>query len=147
VPPSNLGRTRHRPARVLIGWMDPERAIKLLAANNLRPDLATGAINSARAAASLREVPACSVATVRLPTPELAEYLQEFHGRPAAQPYLAEGWKPQLIDLRGVRAFQPVVFIDRLPVTCTFRGPCRLGNNYTANSNCIDEVALPIHSP
>jgi hypothetical protein len=120
VIPSNLGRTYHRPARALIGWIDPARAAQLLAANNQRPDLAANTVRDAHMAASLRKLSALPDGSTTGPSsPELARYLDEFRSRPEAQPYLAEGWEPQLVDLREARAFQPVVFTDRLPELCT----------------------------
>ena len=118
--PTNLGRTYHRPARALIGWIDPARAAQLLAANNQRPDLAANTVRDAHMAASLRKLSVLPDGSTTGPSsPELARYLDEFRSRPEAQPYLAEGWEPQLVDLREARAFQPVVFTDRLPELCT----------------------------
>ena len=117
--PSNPDRTYRRPARVLIGWMDPARAVQLLVANNQRPDVAANAVRDAHVAASLRKLPALPDSSPCPSSPELARHLDEFRCRPEAQPFLAEGWEPQLVDLRDARAFQPVVFTDRLPELCT----------------------------
>jgi hypothetical protein len=55
---------------------------------------------------------------VRPVAPELGQYIEDLRRKPEAGPYLSEGWEPRLVDLESVRAFQPVVFTDRLPEVC-----------------------------
>ena len=111
---------RRRPARALIGWMDHE-----MARRSLVPDLAPNAaipLEAHRAVQSAHDVvgqrdpsPQRAGADVvaELP-PGLEGHCAKLAQHPHAAPLFDEGWTVRLVDLRGVRAFQPIVFTDNL---------------------------------
>jgi hypothetical protein len=99
-----------RPARALIGWIDPRRVDSLFAG----PDLPAYQQAAARARAAVRaRAPSVEQADVLGPLPKDArEYVTEWM---AGNLNAADGsWRGEMADLRQVFAAQPFIFTDHV---------------------------------
>jgi hypothetical protein len=113
--PSHLGFPV-RPARVLIGWMEPNLAIQLLTNQLDRPtrEDAERRVASARQNVETRLfVPLDQGAITFAVPPEIDAYVAELAVAPGPlSVLLAQGWCVRTVDLTALCAFQPVVFSD-----------------------------------
>jgi hypothetical protein len=111
-----IANPRLRPARALLGWMDPEEAVLMQAGRRQedagRPEYARRAEQARLVAGSRRRVIEADGVVTEAPE-ALRRYRAEFETRPQTAHLLAEGWRVALIDLRRVCAVQPTVFTDR----------------------------------
>jgi hypothetical protein len=101
------------PARVLLGWMETEEALRVQ--QGYRADVASPAVAGERLRVARERgaarPPGLDQRDVVTPLPnELAAYVDEMRQDPAAEQQLAHGWTPALVDLRRLCAFQPRVF-------------------------------------
>jgi hypothetical protein len=102
-----------QPARVLLGWMDTEEALRVQ--QGYRADVASPAVAGERLRVARERVAARPPwldqgdAVTPLPN-EVAPYLEELLRHPATEKQLSHGWTPSLVDLRRLCAFQPRVF-------------------------------------
>src|SRR5260370_1418417 len=105
-----------RPARALIAWMDVQQAAPYLHAG--RGDIRLTSeeqalVETARARMSERPLNnSANGGTVRPPGEDLADHVAALRTDAGATPYFAEGWQVNLVDLRRVCSFQPMVFTD-----------------------------------
>ncbi len=104
-----------RPARALIGWMNPNEARLTLAgrrADDHNPEHSIH-VEQARAAVAAR-APGLDQTDVIQDTPgELSAYVEALQHHPAVLPYFNEGARVALVDLTRVCAIQPNVFVDQ----------------------------------
>jgi len=109
------GESRLRPARALIGWMEPDDAVLTLAGRREedagRPEYQQRAAQARTVAGSrLPSIETQGVATE--PPASFREYGAAFAANPLSAPALEEGFRIALVDLRRVCAAQPAVFTD-----------------------------------
>jgi len=107
---------RRRPARALIGWLPHEQACAMLIGTP-QPGPFSAAIveRAAKALAAVAARPAIGNPpdTVVSDAPVvLAAHIAELEAMPFYAPFRAEGWRPAIVDLRHVRALQPIVHSD-----------------------------------
>jgi hypothetical protein len=103
-----------RPARTLIGWLDPEEAVLTQArrqTQEVKPEYELRA-RQARLVAGARRFSVDPRSVVTEAPPVLHAFKAEFEGHPRAELMMAEGWRVALVDLRGVVAMQPSVLTD-----------------------------------
>lgn len=107
---------RRRPARALIGWLPQDQACRILAGPaQAAPFSAAIVERAAKAHASVAARPATGNPpnTVLSDPPDvLSAHIAELDAMPFFAPFKAEGWRPAVVDLRHVRALQPVVHSD-----------------------------------
>ncbi len=113
--PSNGSARIQRPARSLIGWLEPQQAQLILAGQ--RQDLAGTPEHIARASdarsAVLQREAGVAQAGVVIDTPvELADHTANLCASGAGKTMVDEGWTVRLIDLTKVCAVQPNIFTD-----------------------------------
>lgn len=104
---------RLRQGRALIGWMAPEQAKLLLAHNKIdgRSDPKNAEqIMKARAEVARRPSRVVQTDVVASVPATLVPHIADFSA--AAPEVAAAGWQVQIVDLRRLRAFQPVVFTE-----------------------------------
>lgn len=111
-PQPDLDRS---PARVLLGWMDTEHALRVQ--HDSRADVPIAEASRERLRAAREQVAArpCGIdqggAVTAVPA-ELQAYVDALRGNAALAEMFAEGWTPSLVDLRRICAVQPRVFTD-----------------------------------
>lgn len=111
---------RRRPARALLGWIKPEAARALMTSSQdpteALPFEDRRRLQSMNSAVAARAPVSASMSADVVGTlpPGLEAHCAKLASNPHAAAMLAEGWQVQLVDLRAVRAFQPVVFTDSL---------------------------------
>jgi hypothetical protein len=104
-----------RPARALIGWLQEDQALLVLAGQRRDASLSEEMANRARGA---REAVAARPATTNqtgavLPAPaDISLHIDRLKQFAAAKPYFDEGWYVALVDLQKICALQPHVFVD-----------------------------------
>jgi hypothetical protein len=139
-PPVEAAQTAQvmRSARALIGWMRPDDAARIVQSGraDAAPEAALEIAQRARNAAAARpaEIDQGNLIT-SLPA-ELDEHARALRASPPAAPMWAEGWQVALVDLRRVRAFQPIVLSDQ----ATDRVAAVDGNDLAS----IASVTLPL---
>jgi len=114
-PPASDGARALRPARALIGWMEPEVAERALLQYRVGgpPDPAALArVQSARAAVLTRSEGVDQASLIHDAPSELRSHLSRLSDFPGAAAYFKEGWSVKTVDLPRVAAFQPQVFIS-----------------------------------
>jgi hypothetical protein len=104
-----------RPARALVGWMQPAEAQLMLAQRMVQ--LAEQPVHADRAAAAQQTVLSRSPMVgephvLDEPGPELQEHIANLIAHPDYRPFAAEGWAVRIADLSKVIALQPMVFWD-----------------------------------
>jgi hypothetical protein len=108
-------RPPFRPARTLIGWLDPQEAVLTQAGRQTqdagKPEYELRA-RQARLAAGARRFSVDPLSVVTEAPPPLHAFKADFEAHPRAELIMAEGWRVALIDLRGVVAMQPTVLTD-----------------------------------
>jgi hypothetical protein len=107
-PPQNF----LRPARALIGWLDPEQAHQLLVGGQSDPTIGPHVValaQSARASAGTRKRIEQTDAVGAPPT-GLSEHLSAF--RKTAQNLFDDGFRICTVDLARIYAIQPTTFTD-----------------------------------
>jgi hypothetical protein len=111
-PPA--AQTPRRPARALIGWMEPDKARLALAGNqmNAEPSQADGEVVRLAQEAVAARVPSVSSGVTEPLAVDLAEHLARVAATAGGAGMLGEGWEPVLIDLTTVCAMQRWVFTD-----------------------------------
>jgi hypothetical protein len=115
---SSNGRAQTKPARVLLGWMEPQAAVQALAgyreSESESPEHHDRAARARRAAAARR--PAFGVRDVVSEPPDrLREHEAKLAANPVFAPMFAAGTEIALVDLRRVVAFQSGVTIEPVP--------------------------------
>ncbi len=113
-PPAGAGHLE-RPARVLLGWLPPERGEFILVANQAGVELTDqqrARVRQARAAVAARLIGVDQTDLVSALPPELAGHLARLQPTPAGARMFQEGWDVAMVDLERVIAFQPLVFTD-----------------------------------
>jgi hypothetical protein len=112
---STVDRTRLRPARALLGWMDPGEAALMQAGRREedadRPEYVRRAEQARLVAGSRRTVVETKGVVAEAPA-ALRDYRAAFEARPQTAHLLADGWRIALVDLQRVCAVQPTVFTD-----------------------------------
>ena len=101
-----------RPARALIGWMEPEQAHQVLANGHdhgVTEAIVQRAAKARRAATTRRRNPT-DRPSVEHSVVGIGDYLARF--RPTIQQDLASGWRIASVDLSQMVALQPVTFTD-----------------------------------
>lgn len=107
--------TAYGPARVLLGWMDEQEALRIQHQCRGDVEISSDAIERFRIARERVAARPSGVDQRDLlrPLPEKLEpYVRELGNHPALEETFAEGWTASLIDLRRVCAFQSRVFTD-----------------------------------
>ena len=106
---------RHRPARALIGWLAHDAACALLSGQTIAPypPGVDARATTARAAVSEmhRNYDADHNVIVDAPS-ELQSHMAELASKPSLAQLGAQGWRGAIVDLRKVRALQPLVHCD-----------------------------------
>jgi hypothetical protein len=104
-----------RPARALLGWMDPEDAKRVLVSN--RGDAQASAeqvraVETAHQAVSRRAIfENAMTPETDLPS-ELLSYVDRLQKSPSGMNYFMEGWRIGIVNLSRLISFQPAVFVD-----------------------------------
>ena len=126
VPPESPARPQESPARpdpaaekresrALLAWMANEPA-QMILLEGRQQDTVTPAMAAelARVRAALQARPARidQAGLVRPMPADMHAYVARLEKNPQAQPYFEEGWRPALVDLPRVCAYQPSVFVD-----------------------------------
>lgn len=102
-------------ARVLLGWMDHEEAVRVQQACRADTELSQAAVARSRSARERVAARRSGVDQRDVVTPlpkELDGYVEELRRNPATGQPFAEGWSPSLVDLRRLCALQSNVFTD-----------------------------------
>src|SRR6266516_2707750 len=135
------GAGLQRPARALIGWMNPNEARLTLAGRRTDADHPEHAlcVEQARAAVAGRVPGLDQTNLVREAPVELREHLEALRQHPAGAPYFNEGWTVGLADLRTVCAIQPHVFVDHASQ--------RVAEVDPGDLRSLASVSLPVPSP
>ncbi len=105
-----------RPARALVGWMQPDQLALHLCGKRMNEQPSEDQIEqSAKARSTVLGRPEATPAeSVFLETPDkLREYEARLQLNAIARQYFAEGWRVAVADLTKVRAFQPAVFTEQ----------------------------------
>jgi hypothetical protein len=128
-----------RPARVLLGWMDTEEALRVQYGNVADAQFSEAAkdrLRTARQHVASRPpgVDQCDLVTPA--PPQLAPYIDELRRHPLTEKVLAEGWTPSVVDLRRLCAFQSRVF--------TGHAEERVANVKAGDLESIAAVSLPM---
>ena len=114
-PAPSAGVSVQRPARTLIGWMNPIDARLSLAGRNQnerdRPEFQQ-IVDDARRAVTGRVAGLDQKRAVSHPPEMLADYIRQLQQNPASAQYFAEGWVVRIADLRHICSFQPHVFTE-----------------------------------
>lgn len=114
--PAPAGAVRlERPARVLLGWLPPERGELFVVSNRAGVELTDeqqARVREARDAVAARPVGIDQADLVSAAPPDLAGHLARLQATPAGTGMLQEGWTVAMVDLERVVAFQPLVFTD-----------------------------------
>lgn len=113
-PPAGAGRLE-RPARVLLGWLPPERGEYILVSNWAGVELTDqqrARVRQARDAVAARPIGIDQTDLVSAVPPELVGHLARLQAIPAGTRMFQEGWTVAMVDLERVVAFQPLVFTD-----------------------------------
>jgi hypothetical protein len=104
-----------RESRALLAWMADEQA-QLVLLEGRQQERVTPAMAAqlARFRASLqtRSGHVDQAGLIRPMPGGMAAYVARLEKNPQAQPYFEEGWRPALVDLPRVCAFQPSAFVD-----------------------------------
>ncbi len=132
----------HRPARALIGWMQPAEGQLWLVSR--RPDIAPtvehmGQVARAVAAVAARPVGFDPIGAVTEPPAALDQHVAALHGDPAAAGLLNDGWRVMIVDLSRVCAAQPSVHVDHAEERAASIDP--------SDVTSIAAVSLPISAP
>ena len=104
-----------RPARALLGWMDPEDAKRVLVSNrgDAHPSAAqVRAVETAHQAVSTRATFENAVTPEADLPASLLPHVDRLQKSPAGMPYFLEGWRIRLVNLTRLISFQPAVFVD-----------------------------------
>jgi|SRR5580704_11894351 hypothetical protein len=112
VPLSSL---HARPARALVGWLSSDVAQSLLAGPTCPPPYSPEIVKRAERsfAAVARRIPLAASPTRITDAPkELADHIKELEAQPFYRPFLKEGWRVRMADLRCVRALQTLIHCD-----------------------------------
>jgi hypothetical protein len=145
-PPLSGPAQLQRRARALIGWLEPADAVVILAGRRhdapsdpQRDEIARRARDEVAArptgldqANIIEEIPA-----------ELEEHVATLLAAPAAQPFIAEGWRVKLVDLRRVFALQPTVFTEQAGERVAAVDPEDLRSIATVSLPLPTQVELP----
>ena len=115
VPTNQMGQLR-RPARALIGWMNPNQARLWLA--GWRQDLAGNEehvrkVERANTTVAARVAGLNQTNAVNPAPPELAAHVEALRTDPSGALYFNEGWEVATTDLSRICAIQPHVFTDQ----------------------------------
>ncbi len=114
--PAPAGAVRlERPARVLLGWLPPERGELFMVSNRTDIELTDeqrARVRQADDAVAARPVGVDQTDLVSPPPPELAGHLARLQATPGGTRMFQEGWEVAMVDLKRVVAFQPLVFSD-----------------------------------
>lgn len=127
-----------RPARALLGWMQPEEAQRIQAGQRTDinvPEYAQRA-ERARMAVAARPVGLDQANLITEAPDELREYVAALQQAPAAAQYLLQGWRVCIADLQRVCALQPQIFTDHAVERASGLEP--------GNLRRIAEVSLPL---
>jgi hypothetical protein len=130
---------RTRESRVLLAWMATEPA-HLVLLEGRQQEAVTPAMEAAlaraRASAAARSPGVDQDDLVRPLPGDLHAYAERLRRNPQAQPYFDEGWRPALVDLPRVCAFQPSVFTDHAGE--------RVAQVAVGDARALAEVTLPL---
>lgn len=129
----------HRPARALIGWMQPTEGQLWLVSR--RQDIAPTVeqierVARASAAVAARPAGLDQAGAVEDPPAALDQHIAALYGDPAAAGLLNEGWRVMVVDLSKVCAAQPSVHVDHAEERVASVDPGNLAS--------IAAVSLPI---
>jgi hypothetical protein len=104
-----------RESRALLAWMASEPA-QMILLEGRQQEAVTPAMQAelarVRAALQARTVDIDQSGLIRPMPADMHAYVARLEKSPQAQPYFAEGWRPALVDLPRVCAYQPSVFVD-----------------------------------
>jgi hypothetical protein len=131
-----------RDARALIGWMPPDQACTALLGGQAGVPVPIEVLARARRARDAVEQRSGGLNQSGLLSdlpPELNAYTTGRMAHPALAAFVAEGWRPQLADLRRVVALQPQVFADHADRAAAISGVDDLRG--------IAEVSMPFPKP
>jgi hypothetical protein len=105
----------HRPARALVGWMQPEEASRILCGLRMdRQPTRKQIVHAERARAAVAVRPhADDRCAVEKRTSGLDSYVADLRRNKIAAQYFVEGWDIGIGDLTRIRAFQPTVFVEQ----------------------------------
>jgi hypothetical protein len=104
-----------RESRALLAWMADEPAQMLLLEGRQQEQVTPAMVAElARVRVGLRaRAPGPDQSgLIRSMPADMQAYVARLEKNPQAQPYFAEGWRPALVDLPRVCAYQPSVFVD-----------------------------------
>lgn len=110
----DAGAQPHRPARVPLGWLPPERGEFLLTsqAGALTPEAQRARVREARDAVAARPVGIDQADLISALPAELADHVARLGTTSAGAAMRVEGWDIAMVDLERIVAFQPNVFTD-----------------------------------
>ncbi|HEY3981735.1 MAG TPA: hypothetical protein VGM79_31070 [Streptosporangiaceae bacterium] len=104
-----------RESRALLAWMASEPA-QMILLEGRQQESVTPAMQAelarVRAALQDRTADVDQSGLIRPMPADMHAYVARLEKSPQAQPYFAEGWRPALVDLPRVCAYQPSVFVD-----------------------------------
>lgn len=104
-----------RPARILLGWLQPDEAHLMLAQRMAQSAIDQSHVDRAKVAretVAQRAPYSEEVQTLSDPGGELSDHINKFVGHPDYAAYQVEGWAIKIVDLSKVIALQPVVLWD-----------------------------------
>lgn len=130
-----------RAARALIGWMSPAEAQLLLSGRQATGVMDEGLrrrFEAARRTVSERPEGIDQSGVVQAVPTSLGAYLEAFWATDYAQPFQQEGWQVKQVDLRGLCAFQPSVFLDHAET--------RTAEAIAGDPGTLARVTLPLES-
>ena len=130
-----------RAARALIGWMSSEEGQLLLSGRQATGRLDEGLrrrLEAARQAVSERPEGIDQSGIVQPVPASLGAYLEVFWETDYARSFKEEGWQVKLVDLRGLCAFQPSVFLDHAET--------RTAEAEAGDPEALARITLPLES-
>jgi hypothetical protein len=114
VLPPDFGRAARRQARVLIGWMPHDKAVRILAGRDgstRDPDI-VNRVGAARRAVAERVGSFTGDGAISDIPDVLADHAARVMERPEFAAYRRDGWKIRMADLRKVCAVQEIVHLE-----------------------------------
>jgi hypothetical protein len=130
-----------REARVLLAWMS-ESAARFALAGQTDGALSAeqeASIGRARRGLQARDAGIDQDDVVRELPDDMRDYVAELQSNPQAQPYFAEGYRPALVDLPRVCAYQPKIF--------TVHAAERVAGVEPDSVRSLAEITLPLGAP
>lgn len=130
-----------RPARALIGWMNPAQAALCLASQRADHQSNPEYLQTAerlRAAVAARPSWIEQTDVVGDPPERLAEYGKSLTQHPAIAAFFGQGWRVAIVDLSKVCALQPLVFSDGLE---------RMSSMQPSDPLSLAQISLPTPTP